>query len=399
LADTFRNRIVAHFIDGQNQKGIQMSDIVAIGDHSSARRDVLSVLWAITKVCSFRCSYCVYYKHRRGAEFSSREDLLRAAQTLLRLGRPGYQITLYGGEPTLHPHFEDLLAYFVGADAPVELRMFTNGAQSAGFFDRIVRTTKGFHFLVIFSLHLEFANFSKFKQAVEITAGGGMSVAVNFMFVASHREMARACMEELLELRQRVPFFFGINYPYTSSGEMGTGCTEDDIAWVEASRRAFAAMAMPGHLRNPVFTRIVSSIARQRDGRREELPPEESLRLLEEMHTPLYNGYFCCSGANVMFVEEDGAVRGGVCDKSRFLGNLFTDSEIRIVQNMGVVRCTAAACSSIENIPLPKFRDQSEAEACMVGFRGRAKNYLYRAEAARLEVDGPNGRAGSVSSA
>jgi hypothetical protein len=363
-----------------------MSDIVAIGDHSSARRDVLSVLWAITKICSFRCSYCVYYKPRQGSEFSSREDLLHAARTLLRLGRPGYQITLYGGEPTLHPHFEDLLAYFVAADAPLELRMFTNGAQSAGFFERIVRTTKGFHFLVIFSMHLEFVNFKKFKQAVEITAAGGMSVAVNFMFVARHREKARACMEGLLELRQRVPFFFGINYPYTTTGEMGTDCTEGDIAWVEASRRIFAAMAMPGHLRDPVFTRIVSSIARQRGGRREELPPEESLRLLAEMHTPSYDGYFCCSGANVMFVEEDGAVRGGVCDKSRFLGNLFTDSEIALVQNLGVVRCTAAACSSIENIPLPKFRDQAEAEECMSGFQGRAKTYLYRAEAERIRL-------------
>ena len=318
---------------------------------------------------------------------ASRDELLRAARTLLRLGRPGYQITLYGGEPTLHPHFEDLLAYFVAADAPVELRMFSNGTQSAGFFDRVVRMTKGFHFLIIFSLHLEFALFRKFKQAVEITASAGMSVCVNFMFVASHREMARACVEELLDLRKRVPFFFGLNYPYASTGEMGTGCTADDIAWVEAKRRAFAAMEMPGHLRDPVFTRIVSSIARQRGDRRVELAPEESLRLLEEMHTPSYNGYFCCSGANVMFVEEDGTARGGVCDKSRFLGNLFTDNKIRITQNMGVVRCTAAACSSIENIPLPKFRDQAEAEVCMTGFRARAKSYLYRAEAARLEID------------
>ena len=289
-----------------------MNDIVAIGDHSSACRDVLSVLWAINKVCSFRCLHCVYYKHRRGAEFSSSAELLRAAQTVLRLGRPSYQITMYGGEPTLHPHSEDLLAYFVAADAPVELRMFTNGAQWAGLFERIVRTTKGFHFLVIFSLHLEFANFRKFKRAIEITAAGGMSVAVNFMFLASHRETARTRVEELLELRQRVPFFVNINYPYTIVGEMGTGCTEQDIAWVETTRGAFEAMATPGHLRDPVFTRIVSGIARQRGGGREELPPEESLRLLKRMHMPSYDGYFCCSGANVMFVEEDGTMRGGV---------------------------------------------------------------------------------------
>ncbi len=366
-----------------------MNDIVAIGDHASPRRDVLSVLWAITKVCSFHCSYCVYYKPLRGSEFSSRAELLRAARTLMRLGRPGYQITLYGGEPTLHPHFEDLLAYFMTVKAPLELRMFTNGAQSAPFWERVVRITTGFHFLVIFSLHLEFVNFAKFKRAVEITAGGGMSIAVNFMFTASHRDKARAAIAELYELRQRMPFFFGLNFPYTVSGEMGTDCTEEDLAWVEETRRAFDAMPMPGHLRDPVITRIVSGIARERDGVRQDLDPEESLRLLSEMHTPVYQGYHCCSGANVMFVEEDGAARGGVCDVSRFLGNLFTDSEIAIVQNMGVVRCTAAACSSIENIPLPKFRDESEANTCMSEFRERARDALYRTEAARLGVDGP----------
>jgi MoaA/NifB/PqqE/SkfB family radical SAM enzyme len=218
--------------------------------------------------------------------------LLRGARTLLRLGRPAYQITLYGGEPTLHPDFHDLLSFFVAASAPVELRMYSNAGQSASFFERMVKITRDFHFLVIFSLHLEFANFKKFKQALEIVASGGMSVGVSFMFVASHRELARRCMEELLELRQRVPFFISINYPYTPTGEMGVGCTEDDISWVEMSRRAFAAMLMPDRLRTPFYTRIVSRIMLERGGRRKELPPEESLRLLEEMRTPSYDGFF-----------------------------------------------------------------------------------------------------------
>ncbi|MDE2277535.1 MAG: hypothetical protein KGK09_14690, partial [Burkholderiales bacterium] len=64
--------------------------------------------------------------------------------------------------------------------------------------------------------------------------------------------------------------------------------------------------------------------------------------------------------------------------------NLFTDSELQLVQNTRVVRCTAPACNSIENIPLPKFLDPAEAEACMSGFRHRARRMLLFAEAARL---------------
>src|SRR5665213_2534805 len=160
-------------------KAIPANQIISVGDHSSARRDTLSVLWAITKGCNFRCSYCVYNKELRYTEFSSRDELLRAARTLVRLGRPGYQITLYGGEPTQHPHFMDLLAYFAASPAPVSLRMYTNGSRSAQFFGKMMATVRDYYFGVIFSFHPEFASFEKFKRNVELTAGGGMSVGIS----------------------------------------------------------------------------------------------------------------------------------------------------------------------------------------------------------------------------
>lgn len=367
---------------------IQERDIIAIGDHTSPQRDVLSVLWAITKACQFSCSYCVYYKSPRGAEYSSREQLLRGARTLLRMGRPGYQITLYGGEPTLHPHFNDLLDFFVAAQAPVSLRMYTNGTRSTRFYEEMVARTGRYPFLVIFSLHLEAANFRKFLQAVEITARGGMSVGVSFMFDPARREHARNCLNELLALRAEVPFFISINYPYRRDGGMGQACTPDDVEWVEASRRAFDAIPMPPHLGTPFYTRIASAVDVLRNNRRERLPAAESLPMLARMHTPRYLGFHCCSGTNVLFVEEDGAVRGGVCDRSRHMGNIFRDSAILLTQAMGTVCCGALACNSVENIPLPKFRDAAEAQQCIDAFRDRAKAYLYTAELRRLSGRG-----------
>jgi hypothetical protein len=83
--------------------------------------------------------------------------VLRAARTIERLGRPGYQITLYGGEPTLRPNFPDLLAYFVASPAPVSLRMYTNGSRSEQFFERIMTTVRDYYFGVIFSFHPDFS--------------------------------------------------------------------------------------------------------------------------------------------------------------------------------------------------------------------------------------------------
>jgi hypothetical protein len=175
-----------------------------------------------------------------------------------------------------------------------------------------------------------------------------------------------------------------LNLPYTREGAMGGGCTRADLEWLAEMQRRFDAFPAPGHLRSPFFVRITCELTLARDGIREVLPPEASLALLETLNTPSYTGFHCVSGANVYFIEEDGAIRGGVCDRSQPMGNLFTDSEIVILQRMNSVCCTAQACNSIENIPLPKFRGVAEAAACLDGFRQRAKSYFYRAEAARL---------------
>jgi hypothetical protein len=175
-----------------------------------------------------------------------------------------------------------------------------------------------------------------------------------------------------------------LNYPYQPDGVLGTGCNEADITWIEASRAAFGRLPMPGDLQTPFYTRIMSRIVVERDGNQQQLAPEDSLQFLSEMRTPSYAGYHCCGGTNVLFIEEDGATRGGVCSVSPYIGNIFRDSEIAMVQGMKPVRCTSSACASIENIPLPKFRSAPEAEACTADFRNRAKAYLYQAEANRL---------------
>ena len=368
-------------------------EVVATGDFLSERRDVLSILWAITKGCNYRCSYCVYTKPLKDTEFSSRDDLLRAARTIVRLGRPGYQLTLYGGEPTQHPHFIDLLEYLVASGSPLSLRMYTNGSRSTKFFERMIATSRDVYFGVIFSFHPEFTKLEQFLRNVALTAGSRMSVGISFMFVPSRRDESRGHMQEFLSLRAKVPFFISINYPYTPTGDMGGGCTDEDIAWIEESRRAFDRLPMPDHLRTPFYTRLMSKIALERDGKRVWLDPRESLQSLAEMKTPSYTGYFCCSGTNVLFIEEDGSVRGGVCDASMPMGNIFRENEIALVQRMQPVRCSQAACASIENIPLPKFKSQPEAEACTSEFRNRAKATMYRAEAARLrfaQVHGAN---------
>jgi MoaA/NifB/PqqE/SkfB family radical SAM enzyme len=363
---------------------LREDDIVAVGDFASERRDILSVLWAVTKGCNFSCHYCSYSRDARLGAFSSKDDLIKAAKALVRFGRPGYQITLYGGEPTYHPSFHDLLDFLINSDAPIELRVFTNGSRRPAFYEQMVTRLEERPIGIIFSLHPEYTKFRNFKKSVEIAVRAGMNVAVNVMFVPSVRERTFAYVEELMDLRARAPFFIEINFPYTIDGLMGEDCTERDLNWINESRRAFQQFPTPVDRKTPAFTRYLTSITVSHGGIREVLRPEASAQLLAKLQTPSYQDFYCCSGSNVLFIEEDGSVRGGVCDASLYLGNAFRDSELTLIQNMGVVCCGAVSCSSIENIPLPKFRYSDEAQICAQQSKDRAKRYFYQAEAERL---------------
>jgi 2-polyprenyl-3-methyl-5-hydroxy-6-metoxy-1,4-benzoquinol methylase/MoaA/NifB/PqqE/SkfB family radical SAM enzyme len=355
----------------------QISDIISNGDFGLQSRDTLSVLWAVTRACNFNCSYCTYSRDFKLADeiFSTKEDLLRAGRKLLGLNRPGYQITLYGGEPTFHPNFLDLLTFLGESQAPISLRMFTNGSRSPSFFEQVFALSKGLPFGVIFSLHLERARFDNFKKVVEIAVNAGTSAGVSLMIDPKWREESKRYAEELLALCRKAPFFMNIVIPYAPGGIMGGECTAEDHVWIKQVREEFARISVPAHLKSPFFTRIQSNITLNRDGGPVSLAPEDSLQLLSKSETPSYRNFYCCGGTNVWFLAPDGTVSGGVCESARPLFNIFRDPMLEIVSKMAVVRCTAPACNSIENIPLPKFRCSEDAESCIADFKERAMAY------------------------
>ena len=53
---------------------------------------------------------------------------------------------------------------------------------------------------------------------------------------------------------------------------------------------------------------------------------------------------------------------------------------------MNVVHCNSTICGSVENIPLPKFRNFDEAEACVSDFKERAKSYFIKYQEAYLDT-------------
>jgi hypothetical protein len=243
-----------------NNARIDPASVMASGDWSTGLRDTLSVLWAITKGCNYDCSYCPYSRDVPLGNFSSREEILRAARLLMRLGRPGYQITLSGGEPTYHPCLLDLVEFLSASPAPVTTRMYTNGSRPPSYFQHLGRRARFSQLGIIFSLYPEFVKFDNFIACVEETAQAGMVPAVSIMFSPAHRDAIKAYADRFFALRFNIPFHFEINLPYTTEGFLGPECTPADHAWISSIREVFEEFPPPTYTMTPAFTRIVCNV-------------------------------------------------------------------------------------------------------------------------------------------
>jgi hypothetical protein len=81
----------------------------------------------ITSVCNRSCSYCFAGREAGAPDFMSVERFRSALEFIERSGID--QVRLLGGEPTLHPRFEDILN--LSLNTGKKILLFSNGLMSA----------------------------------------------------------------------------------------------------------------------------------------------------------------------------------------------------------------------------------------------------------------------------
>jgi len=95
-----------------------------IDSHGRTIRDVRI---SVTDRCNFRCVYCMDpdFRYMPKQELLSLDEYVAVARVLVSLGVTKIRIT--GGEPTLYPQLDDLIARFAALGVP-DLSMTTNGS-------------------------------------------------------------------------------------------------------------------------------------------------------------------------------------------------------------------------------------------------------------------------------
>ena len=123
-------------------------DIVAAGyeNHQHPENEVYtSFVWDIIDVCNYKCSYCSagygHDEHRPVSTFfkgGMTRDVWRSVLLRLKILRKHeWEISLLGGEPTLHPDLRDIVDNLSRIDSCQAVYIITNMTKSLDYFMKL----------------------------------------------------------------------------------------------------------------------------------------------------------------------------------------------------------------------------------------------------------------------
>lgn len=326
--------------------------------------------WGLTRRCNYRCSYCFNYGKDKKPPliepFSTLAQLKTAVDNIASLNRPWYEVTLSGGEPTIHPHIFDLIVMFHETlqERLSKILIISNGSRNTAFYKNIASIAKSMQIEMQISIHTEYVDMTHILELI-----GNLSRDVNIyfalMFNPDKREEVRLIYEILFEYRKRFPFTMNV-VPLRDDYKLDPRYTQEDMIWQREATMKFKALVssveqkiplpkQPGH-----SFRIFHDI--EEDGERKIV--ETTNRTLNFANGLLnFKGMYCVAHSALLNIQADGLCRGMVCPVAPFVCNIFQENAFKDICDKIIyaVQCPMEICGCPANDCLPKFSSREEA--------------------------------------
>ena len=277
--------------------------------------------WELTLACNLRCKHCGSLAGRRRDDELSRDECLRVADEIAELRCE--RVTLTGGEPTLHPAWDEVAARMVRQK--VQVGLISNAwAWTASESERAVRaglTSVGFSVDGLEPEHDAFrasGSFLRVVEAIKLARTAGLAVSINTTLHRLNRGQLAEMRGLLVDLGVR-SWQLQLAIPTGAMAEhRELVLPPEDLLWL------VPAIAELCHASTPSF-RVVASDHIGYFGK-----PEAHLRT-PDVTMPFWLG--CWAGLHVLGIESNGNVKGCLSlpsqlhSESRYLeGSLRTSS-------------------------------------------------------------------------
>lgn len=290
-------------------------------------QDTIKIEWNLGKRCNLDCAYCPSYIHDNSSPHTEINLLKSAVNKLAKLHKP-IRISLTGGEPSVHPHIEELARYIKEKDIKW-LSMTTNATRKSNWY---LYNEKYFD-QYVFSLHFE-KNLDRLLSTIlEVNKKRTRKILVHVM---AHSDFINEVKHATLTLdNNKVPYIIR-RIRWTDSNHDhfdDSRYHHTDLKWIKDN----SATAEPNCI-------IDNS---------KEYHANDIIKL----HMNQFNGWKCNAGVESLMINWDGEVYRATCRVGGSLGNIYTD-EFEIPNNP--ITCTRNWCTCEADIPLTKINEQAQ---------------------------------------
>lgn len=299
-----------------------MHKVVGIWNH----QDSVKIEWNLGKRCNYSCSYCPSIIHDNTSPHTDIELLKSTVDKLLTINKP-LRISFTGGEPTVHPKFEELVNYC--NDKGVKfISVTTNATRKFNYYKQLKANQ------LVFSLHFEY-EWERCLETIINTVASEVDKHDYHKSCLVHIMAHHSYMDQVKETASRLSFYripYAIRRVRWSENEDhdifdDLRYDQKDLDWILENN-------------STVTPNVII------DGDKKYHASD-----VIKLHLNKYKGWTCNAGIESLMINWDGDVHRATCRVGGSLGNIYTDSFTLPVQP---VTCDRNFCTCAADIPLTK---------------------------------------------
>lgn len=294
-------------------------------------QDSVKIEWNLGKRCNYDCSYCPGVIHDNTSAHTDITILKDTVDRLLRLGKP-VRLSFTGGEPTIHPQFEELISYAKNQGISW-ISVTTNGTRQPDWYleQRVDQ--------YVFSMHFEheWERVLNTLTMLSYQSHRPIPIMVNVMAHHNYMDKVKIAVEKLQNL----------HVPYAIRR----------IRWTEEDHNLFDDMRYNYDDLDWILEReaTVKSNCVIDDDPKKMYHANDIIKL----HLNKYKGWTCNAGLESLMINWDGDVHRATCRVGGSLGNIYSGDFIVPIEP---ITCTRDNCTCAADIPLTKYAPTQETQ-------------------------------------
>jgi MoaA/NifB/PqqE/SkfB family radical SAM enzyme len=290
-------------------------------------QDSIKIEWNLGKRCNYDCSYCPSIIHDNSSPHTDIHVLTNVVDQLLEIGKP-IRLSFTGGEPTIHPRFEELISYAKNQGIGW-ISVTTNGTRQPDWYEE-QRVDQ-----YVFSLHFEhdwrraLNNITILFRAVE-----ECNIPTNIMVnVMAHHDYMREVKYAVGKLQHdRVPYVIR------------------RIRWTEDDHNVFDDMRYN-------YNDLDWILEREATVKSNCVIDDDPVKMFHandiiKLHLNKYQGWTCNAGLESLMINWDGNVHRATCRVGGSIGNIYSGT---FTIPTAPITCTRDSCTCAADIPITKY--------------------------------------------